>query len=278
MNSSGSQQRVAVVTGASSGIGARTAIKLAERGYLVVGAARRVDLIERLPGIHAVSLDLADPASVSAAARSILAGYGAADLLVNNAGYGEFGSVEETSIDDARRQFEVNLFGLVRLTQLLLPGMRDAGRGRIVNVSSLAGRFASPMGGWYHASKFALEALSDSLRAEVRPFGLQVAVVEPGPVRTGWHDEAISHLEVTSASGPYADQTSAVARFLRASEQQQLASTPDQVADVIVTAATVPRPKTRYTVGRGASTAIALGRYLPDRTFDWLTRRQFGLA
>jgi short-subunit dehydrogenase len=278
MNSIGSQQRVAVVTGASSGIGASTAIKLAERGYLVVGAARRVDLIERLPGVHAVPLDLADPASVSAAARSILAGYGPADLLVNNAGYGELGSVEETSIDDARRQLEVNLFGLVRLTQLLLPGMRDAGRGRIVNVSSLAGRFASPMGGWYHASKFALEALSDSLRAELRPFGVDVAVVEPGPVRTGWHAEAISHLEVTSASGPYADQTSAVARFLRGSEQQQLASTPDQVAEVIITAATVQRPKTRYTVGRGASAAIALGRYLPDRAFDWLTRRQFGLT
>ncbi|WP_088288284.1 oxidoreductase [Kineosporia sp. A_224] len=267
----------ALVTGASSGLGARTAQMLAARGYRVVGAARRVELIERLDGVHPVHLDLTDPESIERAVRDAETAVGPIELLVNDAGYGEFGSVEETPVEQARRQFEVNVFGLAGLTQRVLGPMRRAGHGRIVNVSSLAGEFSSPMGGWYHASKFALEALSDSLRAEVRPFGIAVTVVQPGPVRTPWHEAAMTLLEQTSGHGAYAPMARAVARYHRANQDRPITSDVEDVAAAIVRAATAPRPRARYRVGRGAGTAVALSR-LPDRAFDAMMRRQLGLA
>ena len=172
-----------MVTGASSGIGACVAEQLAQRGHRVVGAARRTDAIAALPAVIPMALDLADPASIEQATRLVDDTLGPLDVLINCAGYGEFGSIEETPLDDGRRQMEVNLFGAVDLIQRVLPGMRSAGRGRIVNVSSLAGEFAAPLGGWYHASKFALEAISDSLRGEVSQFGIDVTIVQPGLCR-----------------------------------------------------------------------------------------------
>jgi short-subunit dehydrogenase len=266
-----------LVTGASSGIGARTAARLAADGHHVVGAARRVRDVASLPGVAAVHLDLESEESITAAARETLEAVGPIDVLINNAGYGEFGSIEETPLDHARRQFQVNLFGLTRLTQLVLTPMRERGSGRIVNVSSLAGEFSSPLGGWYHASKFALEGLSDSLRLEVSPFGIDVVVVQPGPVRTPWHDEALQQLTDTSGKGPYAEMAAAVSRYHRAAQDSAVASDPDAVATVIVTAATTRKPRTRYRVGRGAGLAVALSR-LPDRVFDAMTRSQFRLT
>lgn len=277
MNNIDRNGSVVLVTGASSGLGARTAALLVERGHRVAGAARRTDLVAQLPGVLPVALDLTDPDSIEAAVAYVEQTFGLVEILVNNAGYGEFGALEETSIEAARRQFDVNVFGLVRLTQRVLPAMRAAGAGRIVNVSSLAGEFSSPLGGWYHASKFALEALSDSLRAELRPFGIAVAVVQPGPVRTAWHEEAMRTLEATSGDGPYRDMARAVARYHRATQSAAITSDVARVADVIVEAAVARRPRTRYRVGRGASTAVAFSR-LPDRVFDAMTRRQFGLA
>ena len=264
------------VTGASSGLGARVAEMLAARGHRVAGAARRVDQIASLAGVVPVPLDLADEASIAAAVAKAEAECGPIGLLVNAAGFGEFGSLEETPLLRARRQFEVNVFGLVALTQQILGPMRVARRGRIVNVSSLAGEFSSPMGGWYHASKFALEALSDTLRAEVRPFGIQVAVVQPGPVRTPWHQQALASLQAVSGSGPYAKMARAIAEYHRANQDKAITSDIDDVAAVIVKAATAPRPKPRYRVGRGAGTAVALSR-LPDRMFDAMARRQLGI-
>lgn len=277
MNTINSNERVILVTGASSGIGALTARRLAERGYRVAGAARRTDLVRRLPKVLPVPLDLADPDSIERAVAYVEQTFGPVEVLVNNAGYGEFGAIEETPIESARRQFDVNVFGLVQLTQRVIPAMRAAATGRIVNVSSLAGEFSSPLGGWYHASKFALEALSDSMRAELRPFGITVAVVQPGPVRTAWHEEAMQTLEATSGDGPYRDMARAVARYHRATQSSAITSNVEPVADVIVEAATAVRPRTRYRVGRGASTAVAFSR-LPDRVFDAMTRKQFGLA
>ena len=223
-----------------------------------------------------VHLDLADSASIASAVDEVQSRFGGIDILVNNAGYGEFGSIEETSIDDARREFEVNVFGLADITRRVLPGMREQGRGRIVNVSSLAGEFSSPLAGWYHASKFALEALSDSLRAETRGFGIQVSIVQPGPVRTPWHDDALARLERASANGPYAAMARTVAAYHRSAQGQPITSDPDEVAQVIAKAATDAKPRTRYRVGRGSSLAVALSR-LPDGVFDAMMRRQFRL-
>lgn len=265
-----------LVSGASSGLGARVAEMLAQQGHRVAGAARRVDRVASLPGVVPVKLDLADEGGIAAAVRKAQDECGPIEVLVNAAGFGEFGSLEETPLAHARRQFDVNVFGLVALTQEVLGPMRVARRGRIVNVSSLAGEFSSPMGGWYHASKFALEALSDTLRAEVQPFGLEVTVVQPGPVRTSWHRQALESLHATSGDGPYAKTARAVAAYHRDNQDKAITSDVDTVAGVIVTAATVSHPKTRYRVGRGAGTAVALSR-LPDRMFDAMTRRQLGI-
>ncbi|WP_242448407.1 SDR family NAD(P)-dependent oxidoreductase [Cellulomonas sp. WB94] len=245
-----------LVTGASSGLGSRTAQMLAAQGYRVAGAARRVELIERLDGVVPVHLDLTDPESIERAVQSGEAAVGPIQMLINDAGYGEFGSFEDTPIERARLQFEVNVFGLADLTRRVLGPMREARRGRIVNVSSLAGEFSSPMGGWYHASKFALEALSDSLRAEVRPFGITVTVVQPGPVRTPWHETAMTLLEQTSGQGAYATMATAVARYHRANQDKPITSEVEVVAAAIVKAATTP--------GHVPATASGAGREPPS--------------
>lgn len=266
-----------LITGASSGIGARAAAILAAQGHTVYGAARSTEAIARIEGVTPVALDLTDPASITGAA-AVAAGTGPIDVLINCAGYGEFGSVEETSLEDARAQLEVNVLGAVALIQAVLPGMREAGHGRIVNVSSLAGEFASPLGSWYHASKFALEALSDSLRGEVAQFGIDVTLVQPSYVATDWHDTAMDRLERASARGPYAAMAAAMRRYFSNPALAKQMSTPDAVAELIAKAALTTRPKTRYRIGPGANLAVALATVLPDRTFDAITRKQFGYA
>lgn len=277
MNNINSNSTTVLITGASSGLGARTAQLLVDRGYRVAGAARRIELVEKLTNVLPVHLDLTNEASINDAVQTVEAQYGPIGILINDAGYGEFGSIEETPLAQARRQFDVNVFGLAALTQRVLGPMRDAGRGRIVNVSSLAGEFSSPLGGWYHASKFALEALSDSMRAELRPFGIDVTVVQPGPVRTAWHEEAMRSLEASSGNGPYSSMAAAVANYHRSTQGKAITSDVDSVATVIAEAATADRPRTRYRVGRGSATAVTLSR-LPDRMFDAMTRSQFGIA
>jgi NAD(P)-dependent dehydrogenase (short-subunit alcohol dehydrogenase family) len=179
-------QNVALVTGASSGIGEATALSLQAAGYLVYGAARRVDRMTSLAdkGVRVLAMDITDEASMAAGVKQILADNDGIDVLVNNAGFGSYGALEDVPMDDARYQFEVNLFGMARLIQLVLPAMRKQRSGRIINVSSIGGKIYEPMGGWYHATKFAVEGLSDSLRLELAPFGIQVVVVEPGAIRT----------------------------------------------------------------------------------------------
>lgn len=266
-----------LVTGASSGIGARVATMLAAQGLTVFGAARTTSAIAALPGVTPLALDLTDERSVESAVATATAA-GPIDVLINCAGYGEFGSVEETTLRDARAQLEVNVLGAVALIQQVLPGMRAAGRGRIVNVSSLAGEFAAPLGGWYHASKFALEALSDSLRGEVGQFGIDVTLVQPSYVATDWHDVAMRRLEQTSANGPYAKMAAAMRTYFASPGLANQMSTVDAVAELIVKAALTARPKTRYRIGPGANIAVALATLLPDRAFDAMTRKQFGYA
>lgn len=179
------ETKVILITGASSGIGRETAIYLAKNNYKVYGVARRVDKLEELNklGIQTIAMDVTDEASIKNTIDTIIQKEGKIDVLVNNAGYGEYGAFEDVSIENAKYQMEVNVFGLARITQLVLPYMRQQKSGSIINVSSVGGKVSNPMGSWYHASKFAVEALSDSLRLEVKPFGINVVVIEPGGIK-----------------------------------------------------------------------------------------------
>ncbi|MFY1649712.1 oxidoreductase [Solwaraspora sp. WMMB762] len=265
--------KVAIVTGASSGIGEATARKLQAMGYDVYAVARRLDRIAPLAdvGIRPVRTDVTDDAALVDLVEQVLAESGRVDVLVNNAGYGSFGAVEEVPMDEARRQFDVNVFGLARLTQLVLPQMRRQGSGRIVNISSVGGKLYEPLGGWYHATKFAVEGLSDSMRMELAPLGIDVVVIQPGAIATEWPVIAGQHLLATSGHGPYADQAARSAAIF-AVEDGGPASPPSVVADAVARAVRARRPRTRYPVGRGAKVILAARRLLPDRGFDRFVR------
>jgi NAD(P)-dependent dehydrogenase (short-subunit alcohol dehydrogenase family) len=219
-------------------------------------------------GIRVETLDVTDDASMVAIVDKIIAETGRIDVLVNNAGYGSYGALEEVPIEEARRQLEVNVFGLARLTQLVLPRMRAQGDGYIVNISSMGGKIWEPLGSWYHAAKFAVEGLSDSLRAEVSGFGIKVVIIEPGNIRTEWGGIAADRLEKTSANGPYRELAELVGRGLRSSDSGRMASGPSVVADVVAKAVQSPKPKTRYPIGGGARIILFAERVLPDRGFD----------
>jgi NAD(P)-dependent dehydrogenase (short-subunit alcohol dehydrogenase family) len=270
-------EKVALVTGASSGIGEATARKLQSLGFTVYGAARRVDRMQNLTadGIRVLALDVTDEESTQAAIDHIIDETGRIDVLVNNAGYGSFGAVEDVPLSEARAQFEVNVFGAARLAQLVLPHMRKQGSGTIVNVSSMGGKIHTPLGGWYHATKFALEGLSDCLRYETAPFGIHVVVIEPGSIRSEWGAIAAGTLRKTSSDGPYATQAESVAERIEQSSQPnaRMTSPPTVIADAIGKAATARRPKTRYVVGAMARPAIMMRRMLSDRGFDRFIRR-----
>ena len=270
--------RTALVTGASSGIGEDTARKLQALGYVVYGAARRTDRLQALTadGIRPLTMDVTDDASMTAGVDRILEETGRIDVLVNNAGYGSHGAIEDVPIDEARRQFEVNVFGLARLTQLVSPHMRAQGSGTIINISSIGGRLTTPLGGWYHATKYAVEALSDALRMELRPFGIDVVVVEPGAIRTAWWSIAADHLEATAEGSAYADQIRAVAGAMRSESNQRRFSPPVAIARTIGKMVTARHPRTRYAVGFMAGPLIAARRILPDRAFDQLIGAAFG--
>ena len=269
----------ALVTGDSSGIGEDTARKLQALGYIVYGAARRTDRLQVLAadGIRPLAMDVTDDASMTAGVNRILEETGRINVLVNNAGYGSYGAIEDVPIDEARRQFEVNVFGLGRLTQLVTPHMRAQGSGTIINISSMGGRLTTPLGGWYHATKYAVEGLSDALRMELRPFGIDVVVVEPGCIRTAWWAITADHLEATASGSAYADQTRAVAGSMRSESNQRRYSPPAVIAHAIGKIVTARRPRTRYAVGFMARPLIAARRILPDRAFDRLIGAAFGL-
>ena len=201
-----SDVKVALVTGASSGIGEDAARLLHEHGFTVYAVARRTGPMEKLAalGVRTFGMDVTDDASVTAGVEKIIAEAGRIDVLVNNAGYGSYGAVKDVPLEEARRQFEVNVFGLARLIQLVVPHMRAQRSGRIINISSIGGKIYEPLGGWYHATKFAVEGLSDSLRIELRPFGIGVVLIEPGTIRTGWNTIARENLARASASSAYA--------------------------------------------------------------------------
>ncbi len=267
--------KTAFVTGASAGIGEATARALLAAGYRVFVGARRLDRMAGLAaaGATLLKLDLTDDASIVAAVDAIKSAAGRIDVLVNNAGYGSYGALEDVPLDEAKRQFEVNVFGLARLCQLVLPTMRAQKSGKIVNVTSIGGKIWEPMGSWYHATKFAVEGLSDCLRVEVARFGIDVIVIEPGAIRTEWAGIARDGLLQMSGSTAYARIAQNHARMLATADTSNLASPPDVVARTIVRAVSVRRPKTRYATGGGARTILFLRRILSDRIFDRLIWR-----
>jgi NAD(P)-dependent dehydrogenase (short-subunit alcohol dehydrogenase family) len=263
--------QVAIVTGASSGIGAAVARRLNAAGHIVYAVARRVELMASLAedGIVPVRLDVTDDAALTALVARVIAEHGRIDVLVNNAGYGALGAIEDVALAEARRQFDVNLFGLARLTQLVLPHMRANRSGRIINMSSMGGKVHVPLGGWYHATKFAVEGFSDALRLEVAPFGIQVIVIEPGAINTEWHSVAADNLVVTSVGGAYTDLAAAVARILAAGG---LGSSPEVIAKAVDRAVRARRPRSRYAVGLGAKPILLARLVLPDKVFDRTAR------
>ncbi|WP_332762490.1 oxidoreductase [Pseudarthrobacter sp.] len=261
---------VAFVTGASTGIGFEAAKKLSSHGFIVYAGARRVDRMEPLKalGVQVLALDVTDDDSMRAAVGRVLEERGRIDVLVNNAGYGSYGALELVDLAEGRRQFEVNVFGLARMTQLVLPAMRSAGRGRIINISSIGGKFYEPLGAWYHATKFAVEGMSDALRLELKPHGIDVAIIEPASTLSEWGRISADGLLASSGEGPYAAQATHMANVLASTDRLETSTQPAVIAAAVLHAATAARPRTRYPVGRGAAAILGLRRVLPDRFYD----------
>ena len=260
---------VALITGASSGMGKDFALRLLKEGYVVYGAARRVERMNEIvaAGGTVLTMDVVDDAAMVAAVDRIIDDRGHIDVLINCAGYGQYGALEDVPIEAGRRQIEVNLIAAARLTQLCLPHMRAQKSGKIFNISSIGGKFALPLGGWYHASKFALEGYSDALRNEVREFGIDVIVIEPGGIESEWGSIASDEAERYSAKGAYA---SLAGKVRKATAKQRKLPPPGVISDLIVQALKAKHPRTRYHGGMLAGPMLFLRRWLSDRAFDRL--------
>ena len=268
-------QKVILITGASSGIGYDAATALAAEGHKVYAAARRVEMMEPLKamGITPVRMDVTDEQSMVDGVKAVLDQEGRIDVLVNNAGYGYFGAVENVTMAEARRQLEVNVFGLARLCQLVLPTMRKQGSGRIVNTSSIAGKIVLPFGGWYNVSKFSVEALSDALRMEVKPFGIDVVMIEPGGIKTDWGIIAARHLKESSVGTAYEADGSRFADVMHYGYSSNLLSSPHVITRAILRAVDSRRPRARYRTGRASHLLVFLHNVLPTRCWDAMMRR-----
>jgi NAD(P)-dependent dehydrogenase (short-subunit alcohol dehydrogenase family) len=274
--------KAVLITGCSTGIGRATAILLAAKGWPVYATARKLDAIKDLEakGCRTLALDVCDEASMRAAVDAVEREHGAVGVLVNNAGYGLEGCFEETPMELVRTQFETNVFGLTRMCQLVLPAMRKQGWGKIVNVSSVGGKLTLPGGAFYHATKHAVEALSDAMRFEVQGFGVDVVVIEPGPIKTEFGRTAIANVNRVKQDGSaYAVFNAAVAgkihEALEGGMLAALAGAPEDGATAIAKAIGASRPRTRYPITAAARTLIFLRRWLPDRGFDAFLKTQF---
>jgi NAD(P)-dependent dehydrogenase (short-subunit alcohol dehydrogenase family) len=274
---------IALITGSSSGIGLATSLYLARRGYTVWATMRNLEKAselrkiiesERLP-IELAQLDVCDDSSVKEAVAQILQKSGRIDVLVNNAGYGLRGAIEEVSLDEWKRQFETNFYGVIRVTQAVLPQMRAQRSGAIVNISSVLGRMAIPFSGPYTASKFALEGLTETLRYELAPWNIKVVLIEPGFIATNFQQNAHLAQAAQSQDSPYALFKQASGR--RVQRNIYRAAPPERVAETIYRAITHPRPKLRYAVGRDARLVLPLRRFLPEGLFERILKRQLGL-
>lgn len=262
-------KKIALVTGASAGIGEATAIRLNESGYIVYGAARRLEKMKELEnkGIHTLKLDVTNDESIENCINTIISKHGRLDVLVNNAAYGSYGALEDVPMKEARYQFDVNIFGLARLTQLVLPYMRKHNFGKIVNVSSIGGKVWEPLSSWYKATKFALEGLSDCLRIEVKDFGIDVIIIEPGAIKTEIaeviKDTLIEHSGNTAYKVMAERAKNSYDKFI-----SQSGSNPEVIAKVIEKSIRSKNPKTRYVAGKFAKSTLFMKKILPDKWWD----------
>jgi short-subunit dehydrogenase len=270
-----------LVTGCSTGIGRAVAEELLRQGHTVWATARRPDTLADLAdrGAHVTALDVTDGASMAAAVQAVESVHGSVGTLVNNAGYGEYGAVEEVDLDKVRAMFETNVFGLARMCQLVLPGMRRAGRGRIVNIGSMGGRFVFPLGGYYHATKYAVEALSDALRMEVKAFGIDVALVEPGVTRSEFVEKSTDSEGMGGRpDSPYAAMRASVSASNNdAYANRMMSASAQSVAEVVASAVAADRLRTRYLLTPAAKVMAATHTVAGDRVWDRLMARQFSL-
>ena len=267
--------KVILLTGASSGIGYDASVALARQGHKVYAAARRVELMEplRKEGVVPIRMDVTDEQSMQECVQTVLGAEGRIDVLVNNAGYGYFGAIETVTMEEARRQVDVNVFGLARLCQLVLPIMRQQGSGRIINTSSIAGKMVLLFGGWYHVSKYSVEALSDALRMEMKPFGIDVSMIEPGGIKTDWGIIAAEHLRESVTGTPYEKMALAEANLLHNAYSGCILSSPKVITRAISKAVNRRHPKARYRTGRFSHLGVFIHWLLPSRWWDALIRR-----
>ena len=259
--------KVALITGASSGMGKDFSLRLLDEGYIVYGVARRIERMSDIEGAggHIMKLDITDDSSIVATVDQIIKEQGRIDVLINNAGYGSYGAIEDVPIEEAKRQFEVNIFGLARLTQLVLPHMRKNNFGKIINISSIGGKLHGPLGGWYHATKFALEGLSDCLRFETKQFGIDVIVIEPGGVESEWGDIALNAAMERSGSTAYSETAKGFKKIMETFKKQ---APPKVITDLVMKALRAKNPKTRYSAGTAAKPMLFMRKILSDRMFD----------
>lgn len=268
-------QRTALVTGASAGIGEVTALRLASLGITTYAAARRVEKMEPLKqkGIRILKLDVTDETSIKECVNQITAETGGIDILVNNAGYGSYGSIEEVPLAEARRQVEVNLFGLAALTQLAIPHMRQQRWGKILNVTSIGGQISAPYGGWYHATKFAVEGLTASLRQELAPFDVDAILIRPGAIKTEWSGIAAESLLRISGDGSYSAAVQRLHQVFTGPQLENMAANPSVIADVIEKAIIAQRPKSAYTAPFAGRMTLFISKLAgTDRGRDALNR------
>ena len=268
-------EKVILITGASSGIGLDAAQTLARQGHRVWAAARRVELMEPLKndGVHVLKMDVTDETSMQQGVETVIQAEGRIDVLVNNAGYGYFGAIENVPMSDARRQLEVNVFGLARLTQLVLPYMRKQGSGRIINTSSIAGKMTFYMGGWYNVTKYSVEAFSDALRMELKPYGIDVVMIEPGAIKTNWGIIAAQHLKESSAGTAYEEAGTRWADNMEWFYQTNMLSSPAVITKAISRAVNSRRPKARYCRGRFSFIGRIAHFVMPTRWWDAMMRQ-----
>jgi NADP-dependent 3-hydroxy acid dehydrogenase YdfG len=269
-----------LITGCSSGIGHATAELLASKGWKVYATARRSESIADLKakGCETLALDVTDEASMRAAVDAVTDNEGAVGVLINNAGYSQSGAVESVPLDAIRRQFETNVFGLIRMCQLVLPGMRDQRQGKIVNLGSMGGKLTFPGGGLYHATKYSVEAISDAMRFEVRGFGVDVILIEPGLIVTKFGEVASDSVQNTAGGGPYAEfnrQVGTITENAYKGPMAKLGAGPEAVANKIAGALEARHPNPRYAVTPSAHLMINQRRFTPDRVWDLMMRVQF---
>jgi NAD(P)-dependent dehydrogenase (short-subunit alcohol dehydrogenase family) len=266
------EKQIVLVSGCSSGIGKETVLSLIREGHEVHATSRNVERIRYIQelGGHPQAMDVTNETQMQEVVRRIIKERGRIDVLINNAGYPVYGAIEDISLEEGRRQFEVNLFGLARLTQLVLPTMRRQRSGKIINMCSMGGKIYTPLGAWYHASKHAVEGWSDCLRLETAQHGIAVVLIEPGIIHTDFATQLVEPMLERSRQGAYAQMAQAMAEATRNAYRRENSSPPVQVAQVIAKVVRLRRPRTRYVVGRMAKSLLFVRKFLGDRAYDKL--------